>query len=307
MPAHLVLDLIRSRLASGSRPLHRDDGARLAVVLEGGSSRAAYAGGMVCELEERGILQAVDAVHGSSAGALNGAWLVCGRARANVRGWWEPESMRAIIRPGNALRRLPVVDGDTLIDHVYETVTPLGFEDVLASDVEYHPTGTDIETGECTDLAPFIRDRATLGLALKATSRLPVLSGPPVELGGRSFIDGGLADNVPVRHALAQGATHVLVLRTRVPSLELRRTHPARRLTVGRWLARHAVGASEAWRTRNEVARDVERLMASDARVLQVHPPVGAPRISVVGSSVAVQKQAVQIGRAAMVAALDAG
>ena len=76
---------------------------------------------------------------------------------------------------------------------------------------------------------------------------------------------------------------------------------------MGRWLARHAVGASEAWRTRNEVARDVERLMATDPRVLQVHPPVGAPRISVVGSSVAVQKQAVQIGREAMVAALDAG
>ena len=63
---HPVLNLIRTRMAAGSRPLHRDDDARLAVVLEGGSSRAAHGGSMICELEERGLLAAFDAVYGLS-------------------------------------------------------------------------------------------------------------------------------------------------------------------------------------------------------------------------------------------------
>lgn len=140
---HPVLNLIRTRMAAGSRPLHRDDDARLAVVLEGGSSRAAHGGSMICELEERGLLAAFDAVYGSSAGALNGAWLVCERARANVHGWWISESMGAIMKPGNLWRGQPVVDGEHIADVVYETVTPIGFDEILASPVEFHPAGTD--------------------------------------------------------------------------------------------------------------------------------------------------------------------
>jgi predicted patatin/cPLA2 family phospholipase len=38
---------------------------------------------------------------------------------------------------------------------------------------------------------------------------------PPAEFGGRRFYDAGLSESVPYRTALAQGATHVLVLRSR--------------------------------------------------------------------------------------------
>ena len=39
--------------------------------------------------------------------------------------------------------------------------------------------------------------------------------GPPVELGGRRYVDGGLAAPIPVAEALAAGATHVLAPQTR--------------------------------------------------------------------------------------------
>ncbi len=44
---------------------------------------------------------------------------------------------------------------------------------------------------------------------------MPLLAGPPVELDGRRFYDAGLSESVPYRTALAQGATHILVLRSR--------------------------------------------------------------------------------------------
>lgn len=302
---HAVLDLIRSRVASGSTPGHRDDDARLAVVLEGGSSRAAYGGGMVAELEERELLRTFDAVYGTSAGALNGAWLVCGRARANIHGWWAPESMNATIRPRNALRGKPVVDTDVIVYDLYENVTPMGFEEILASDVEYHPIATDAATGAAVDLRPSIHNKASLQNAMRATARLPVLGGAPVEIGSERFIDGGISENVPIETALAQGATHVLVLRTKAPSLELSPDKRLERRLVARWMARHAPGSAAAWARRAERKVELERLMHDDPRILQISPPVGVTNISVVGRAEDVQRRAVEDGQRIMADVLD--
>ncbi|MBK9474822.1 MAG: patatin-like phospholipase family protein [Tetrasphaera sp.] len=303
--AHPVADLIRARAAAGSLPGQRIDGARLALVLEGGSSRAAYGGGMVCELEARGLLPVFDAVYGSSAGALNGAWFICGRARANVHGWWTPEVLAAVIEPRRALRGTPVVDTDVLVDHVYEDLTPMGFEEILASDVEYHPMATDTHSGDSVDLAPFVHDRASLKDALRATTRIPVLGGRPVEIAGRHFIDAGVTENVPVRTALAQGATHVLALRTQPPRAEPQPPSAFEHRLVQTWLVRNAPGAVTAWASRHDRLREEEHILAHDPRVLQVAPPRGTPAISIVGRSSETQRLAVAVGRAAVTTVLS--
>lgn len=302
-PRHPVVDLIRTRMARGSRPKRRTDGARLALVLEGGSSRAAYGGGVVGELETQGLLPAFDAVYGSSAGALNGAWFVCERTNDQIHGWWVPEALHEVID----LRRLgrgPVVDTDRLVDHVYEVVTPMGFEDILASDVEFHPMATDTHTGDSVDLAPFIHDRASLKDALRATTRLPVLGGGPVELGGRRFIDAGISENVPIRTALAQGATHVLALRTQPLREDVAPPSRFEQRLVTSWMVRNAPGAVTAWASRHERIREEEHLLATDPRVLQIAPPPGVPGISLVGRHREVLQMAVAIGRAVTAAAL---
>jgi predicted acylesterase/phospholipase RssA len=62
-----------------------------------------------------------------------------------------------------------------------------------------------------------ITDEAELRLALRASASLPFLAGPPIELDGRRFYDAGVAESIPFRTPLAQGATHILVLRSRRP------------------------------------------------------------------------------------------
>ena len=59
-----------------------------------------------------------------------------------------------------------------------------------------------------------------------------------------------VAENIPVETALAQGATHVLVLRTKAPSLDLSRDKAVEKRLVARWMSRHAPGASAAWTRR---------------------------------------------------------
>jgi predicted acylesterase/phospholipase RssA len=178
--------------------------------------RGTVSAGMALALHELGVVSAFDAVYGSSAGALTGAWLLSSEPE-RLRGWADPDYAKTLIRWSSLLRGRPVVDVRTLVEEVYQTEFPMDFASILASPIEYHPLGTDAETGESTDLRPLISSPVELRLALRASASLPFLAGPPVELGGRRFYDAGVAESIPFRTPLAQGATHVLLLRSRRP------------------------------------------------------------------------------------------
>jgi predicted acylesterase/phospholipase RssA len=178
--------------------------------------RGTVSAGMALALHELGVVSAFDAVYGSSAGALTGAWLLSSEPD-RLRGWADPDYAKTLIRWSSLLRGRPVVDVRTLVEEVYQTEWPMDFASILASPIEYHPLGTDAETGESTDLRPFLVGPVELRLALRASASLPFLAGPPVELGGHRFYDAGVAESIPFRTPLAQGATHVLLLRSRRP------------------------------------------------------------------------------------------
>jgi predicted patatin/cPLA2 family phospholipase len=184
--------------------------------VEGGGMRGTVSAGMALALHELGVVSAFDAVYGASAGALTGAWLVSSEPD-RLRGWADPDYAKTLIRWSSLLRGRPVVDVRALVEEVYQTEFPMDFASILASPIEYHPLGTDAETGESTDLRPLISNPVELRLALRASASLPFLAGPPVELGGRRFYDAGVAESIPFRTPLAQGATHVLLLRSRRP------------------------------------------------------------------------------------------
>src|SRR3954466_3271494 len=194
----------------------RPPGARIALVVEGGGMRGAVSGGMALARDELGLAHAFDAAYGSSAGALNAMWLVSGRVRDGIPTWTDPELVHELISRRRAvLRRGPVVDVRTLVEERYEQLSPGLFDAVLASGTELHPVATDLQTGDAVDLHDQVADPRTLRLALRASASLPLLAGPPVALDGRRLIDAGLSAAIPFRAALADGATHVLVLRSR--------------------------------------------------------------------------------------------
>jgi predicted patatin/cPLA2 family phospholipase len=215
-PRHEVLQVIGERARSGSQPGARTDGLRIALAIEGGGMRGTVTAGMALALHELGLIRAFDAVYGASAGALTGAWLLSSNPDG-LRGWVEPTYAKTLIRWSSMLRGRPVVDVRTLIEVLYQTEFPMDFGSVLASTVEYHPLATDAVTGASTDLRPLVGDPIELRLALRASASLPFLAGPPVQLRGRRFYDAGVAESIPFRTPLAQGATHILVLRSRRP------------------------------------------------------------------------------------------
>ncbi|MEV6235148.1 patatin-like phospholipase family protein [Lentzea sp. NPDC051838] len=271
-----VLELLRERRRQGSTPGQRTDGARLALLIEGGSSRGAYSSGMAVAIEQLGLLPLFDAVYGSSAGSLNGAWLLCGRAEKTMHAWWDPRVMRTTINPLRAFSRQPVVDTRHLVHTIYTEVMPMGFQDILDNPVEFHPIATDALTGGATDLHTKIHDVPSLQTALRASTAMPLLAGPPVVIDGHPYVDAGLSEMVGVRSALAQQATHLVALRTtREDELP---TGPSRgeRVVLSRWFARHAPGVVQTWLRRKELRVEEEELLATHPACVQIRPPLGS-------------------------------
>ena len=294
-----VLQLLRDRRCAGSVPGRRGDDARLVLLVEGGSSRGAYSSGMTIAIEQLGLLPAFDAVYGSSAGSLNAAWLLCGQAAATQHAWWDPLIMRTTINLGNALRRKPVVDTGFLVDTVYTKIMPMGFREIVDNPVEFHPIATDAHTGEAVDLHHLIHSQAGVQEALRASTRMPILAGGPVEIDGRQLVDAGLAESVPIRTALAQQATHVVALRT----MREDETSPPppllERLVASRWFARRAPGALEPWLRGDVLRAEEERLLAEHPATVQIRPPLGSVRIGRTDRRLSRLREAVEAGRQA--------
>lgn len=301
-----VLEVLRARQAAGSRPGERADGHRVALVIEGGGNRAAYSAGMCLAIAELGLTDCFDAVYGTSGGALNGAWLLTGEGGRWLRSWAWPEVAAAKVNDARrVLRRGPVVDLQVLVGHVYEQITPMDFEAILASPITFHPMATDARTGEAVDLAPYLTDRASLQAALRASACLPLLAGPPVELGGGRYVDGGLAAAVPWPTAVEQGASHVVVLRTRRED-QLPTGSRLERVVLSSYFRRHAPGAGRSHRVRHHRYREADAVDAVGAAALQIRPPLGSPDVPRLSSDLAAIDRALDIGREAGLDALRA-
>ena len=289
----------------------RPQGARIALVVEGGGMRGAVSGGMALALDELGLAGAFDAAYGSSAGTLNAMWLVSGRLRDGIPTWVDPTLVGELISRRRALRRRPVVDVRGLIDERYERLSPGLFAAVLGSETELHPIATDIDTGEPVDLHDQIEDERTLRLALRASATLPLLAGPPVELDGRRFIDAGLSAAIPFRAALADGATHVLVLRSRRQGETVVAPGRISGALTARALSRVGPRVKEAFLTRvereTEDERELERHDANVHRpphILSVRPAPGSPVPSRLERDVDTVRAGLEAGRKALQAAL---
>jgi predicted patatin/cPLA2 family phospholipase len=331
---HEVLRALAARRGTGSRPLARDDGLRIALIIEGGGMRGVISAGMALALDELGLVPTFDAVYGASAGAITGAWLLS--RPEGLLGWAEPAYAKTLIRRTALLRGRPVADVRALIEDLYQTTFPMDFAAVLASPVEFHPLATDAATGQSTDLRPLIGNPADLRLALRASAALPLLAGPPVELAGRRFYDAGVSESVPYRTALTQGATHLLVLRSRpspegnVPSQSpADGSRPFRPARSARWLARTTLRRETPALRATFLARESRRaaddqiladyeaaptapttpaatsIPADHPAVLSIRPAPGSPAVSRLATDGALLRAALEAGRAAAHATLD--
>lgn len=291
----------------------RPPGARIALAIEGGGRRGAVSGGMALALHELGLTTAFDAAYGSSAGTLNAMWLLSGRVEDGIPTWIDPGLADELVSRRRLLGRRPIVDIERLVETRYEQLSPGLFAAVLAAPTELHPLATDIATGAAVDLHERISDERSLRLAIRASSTLPLLAGPPVEIDGRRYLDAGLSAAIPFRAAIADGATHVLLLRSR-RSGEVA-TPPGRvgGAMMSRLLGRISPAVARGFMSRAEREGSDEALLAEHDRdpakrphVLSIRPAPGSPAPSRLERDIEVVRGGLEAGREAALAALGA-
>lgn len=300
---HPVLDVLCARRDRDDRPGDRGDDRRVVLAVEGGGSRATtLSGGMVLALEELGLTTAFDAVYGASAGTINAAWFVAGAAHRGIPAWYRDGVMRRVTGVPRMLVGRPLVDMAWVVEDLYADTVPMDWTAVRTAAVALHPMATDADDGTSVDLRPLVTDTDTLKRAVRASTHLPILGGRAVALAGRRFLDAALSETLPFRTPVADGATDVLLLRTRREDDPARRPWRSGDLLARTVLSRGAPGAAAAWRTR------YERQFADDAwlkgpgrdRVLAVRPLAGTAHVGQRETDPAALRAAVEAGRAAV-------
>ena len=179
------------------------------LVLEGGAFRGVYTSGVLDVFMENDIN--LEAVIGTSAGALNGINYVSGQigrsARVNL-------GFRHDSRYVSGFKGLLGKKGMLNIDFVfedYEEYEPLDRERFINSPQRYIAVATGMddgqaryfEKGKCTELIN----------GAKASSSMPLVS-KPVSVEGALCLDGCMSDPIPLQFALDEGYEKIVVVRT---------------------------------------------------------------------------------------------
>jgi predicted patatin/cPLA2 family phospholipase len=220
------MDVLRARRAGAS------DEHRVALVVEGGCMRGVISAGAVTALEHLHLAQRFDAVYGVSAGALDCAYMLGGQAAMGTTIYFEDLPAAQFVRARRILSARPPIALDAAIDEIVARRKRLDVAAVERARPEFHVLAT------CLEHRALERPHGPLLERLRAAARVPLLSGPPVRLNGCRLYDGGLLSPLPVGLAAADGATHIVVLRTRPDGAALRRHRHVERAVLS-WL-RHA-------------------------------------------------------------------
>ena len=172
---------------------------RVALALGGGAARGFAHIGVIKALETSGI--SVDVVVGTSAGSVVGALYAAGHGpfelqklaiqldEASVTDWSLFD--RGLIK-GAALERF--------------INTNVGGRPIEGLRRRFAAVATDLQSGE-----PIVFQRGNTGTAVRASSSIPGVF-PPVTIGGREYVDGGLVAPIPVRAARGLGADVVVAV-----------------------------------------------------------------------------------------------
>jgi predicted patatin/cPLA2 family phospholipase len=249
--SHPVIRTLLRRRDEGSRPGARTDGRCVALVIEGGAMRGVVSAGMASALDQLGLREAFDEVHGASAGAFNGAFFMAGQAAYMTSLYWRGFGDPRFVSLRRALKgEGPAFDMDYVVDGIWARGRPLRIDVLLETAAELHCTATDADTAAIVDLAD-LRCAEEVRCALRASARLPWLAGQPVEFRGHRLLDATLAEAIPV-HAALKTATDLLVLQTRPEGVEHSGLSGPVGLLTDRYLRTINPGLVQLRRTRSE-------------------------------------------------------
>ena len=201
-----------------------------ALVVEGGAMRGIFAAGVLDSFLDNDFCP-FDLCIGVSAGANNLAAYLAGMRGRNYTIYTDYSRRPEFISTMRFLRGGHLMDLDWLWEITIREL-PLDTAHVDAAPQEYCVGVTRVRDGkvlyarpEGDNLAQILKASSAMPLVYRSAVALPGvrIEGAEVTVGGDSdtYVDGGLAEPIPVREALRRGARTVIVIRSRPMSYSM--------------------------------------------------------------------------------------
>jgi len=229
--------------------------------------RGVVTAGMVTGLEALGLREVFDAIYGASGGASNGAYFLAGQAAYGTSIYYSHINGPDFIDISRPLRGRPIVDLDFLFQEVVTRRVTLDWEAVVNSPIALKVIAASVDDEDALIIEEF-GSQDDLLRSLQASAQIPLLAGrEPIQHRGRRLWDAGIVDAFAINGALADGCTHVLVLRSRPSGLRRRGLNLIERRLIAPHIGRKSPRLAQRFRMRFqpeangliEVERSTER------------------------------------------------
>ena len=182
------------------------------LLLEGGAMRGLYTAGVLDVLMQNEI--DIDGIVGVSAGALFGMNYKSkqiGRVlrynkkyckNKNYMGWY------SLLTTGN------IMNEEFCFNKIVNELDPIDFNTYKNSKEEFYVVVTNIETGEAEYKQIQDFDSKSSIEYFRASGSMPYVS-KPVIIDNSKYLDGGIADSIPIEKIMSMGYDKIIVVLTR--------------------------------------------------------------------------------------------
>ncbi|MCI8650428.1 MAG: patatin family protein [Anaerotruncus sp.] len=180
------------------------------LVLEGGGMRGLYTQGVLDCMIDAGFW--ADYVIGVSAGACAGVSYVSRQRGRSYRVSTTYGLDKRYLSLHSYFKTRSLFGMDFMFEEIPNRLDPFDYQTFAENPIEFVLAVTDVLTGK-----PVYFGKEHLNhdsTVLRASSSIPLFS-PPVEYQGGLYLDGGIADPIPVRRALDDGCERLIVVLTR--------------------------------------------------------------------------------------------
>lgn len=184
------------------------------LVLEGGATRGVFTSGALDYLMEKDFYTSY--VIGVSAGSCNAVGYVSkqpGRTRDCMIQKDKEYSYYYGFR--KFIKEKSLMDMDMVFDRYPNEIYPFDYDTYFASDIECEIVTTNCVTGRAEYMTED-SDKQRLMKICRASCSMPLIC-PIVNVDGIPYLDGGLADSIPIERAMEIGNGKSIVILTRNP------------------------------------------------------------------------------------------
>ncbi|MFV0528635.1 MAG: patatin family protein [Lachnospiraceae bacterium] len=190
------------------------------IVLEGGASRGVFTSGVLDYLMEQEIY--FPYVVGVSAGACNALDYVSRQKGRTLECMLPNPKAGSNINISNILKTRHLYDMDLIFDRYPNEIIPFDYETYFDSDIECEMVVTNCISGKAEYLSES-SSKTRLMNVCRASSSVPIAT-PMVTVDSIPYLDGGIADSIPLLHSMKKGHKKNVVVLTR--NLGYRKTPP---------------------------------------------------------------------------------